>query len=121
MKRCTLLLAIAALAFGAISCSSTPAQQYIEPQPIDPNAPVTFERNIKALITTKCAPCHTQGGNRNNKWDNYTNLKTQITGVMGRVRKEPDDPLFMPKNGSKLTKEEMDLLNRWIDEGLLER
>ncbi len=116
-----MLLVISAILFGAVSCSSTPARQNIEPQPIDPNAPATFERNIKPLITTKCAPCHTQGGDRNNKWDNYNNFKTQITGVMGRVRKEPNDPLFMPKNGIKLTKEEIGLLNKWIDDGLLEK
>lgn len=118
-KTCFVLLLICALA--VVSCSDAKMQYIDDSQPLDPNAPVTFERNIKKLIVGKCSPCHLQGGDRNNKWDNYTNLKTQITGVMGRVRKIPSDPLFMPKNGEKLTDAEMNLLNRWIDGGLLER
>ena len=121
MKKHTWYLLFCVLGMGVMSCADTKMQYIDDSLPLDPNAPVTFERNIKKLIVEKCSPCHLQGGDRNNKWDNYTNLKTQITGVMGRVRKTPNDPLFMPKNGTKLTEEELNLLTRWIEGGLPER
>ncbi len=85
------------------------------------DATITFDKNIKPLFVAKCSPCHTKGGDRNNKYDDYNTSKTLITGIMGRVRKEQNEPLFMPKNGTKLSKAEMTLLNSWIEEGLSEK
>ncbi len=82
---------------------------------------ITFTKNIQPLIRDKCAPCYVSGGDRSNKYDDYNTLSTLVTGVIGRVIKEKTDPLFMPKNGVKLTTTELNLLRKWIDDGLLEK
>lgn len=81
----------------------------------------TFDKDIKAIFLTKCTPCHMSNGDRVNKWDNYVTVKTYITGIMGRVTRDLTDPLLMPKNGPKLTEKELASLQKWIDDGLLEK
>jgi hypothetical protein len=93
----------------------------IESEPTELNGLVTFNKDIKPMFTSKCSPCHADGGDRNNKYVDYNTAKTLITGIIGRITKDVSDPLFMPKNGTKLNKAEMDLVNKWIDGGLLEK
>ena len=101
------------------SCKST------DPTPIEDNiissGPITFVKHIQPLIRDKCAPCHVSGGDRSNKYDDYNTLNTLITGVIGRVIKDKNEPLFMPKNGEKLNTKEMALLRKWIADGQLEK
>jgi uncharacterized membrane protein len=106
--------------FLLIGCSKkSMILEDINPVPID--AIITFNKHIKPLFSSKCSPCHTAGGDRNNKYDEYNTSKTLITGIIGRIKKEANETLFMPKNGTKLTKEQMDLVNRWINDGFLEK
>jgi hypothetical protein len=90
-------------------------------EPVTLGGLITFNKNIRPLFTSKCSPCHADGGDRNNKYVDYNTAKTLITGIIGRITKDVSDPLFMPKNGTKLNKAEMDLVNKWIDDGLLEK
>ena len=113
-----ILYAILLLLFTA--CSEKTVQE-IDTQIVAQSKFTTFNKDIKPLFSIRCAPCHTTGGDRNNKWDDYNTTKTLITGIIGRVIKTPDNSLFMPKNGVKLNDTEMDLLNKWIDNGLLEK
>jgi uncharacterized membrane protein len=85
------------------------------------NQIVTWDKNIKPLFSSRCSPCHTAGGDRTNKYDDYNTSKTLITGIIGRIKKQSSEPLFMPKNGTKLNQKEMALVNAWIDQGLLEK
>jgi hypothetical protein len=88
---------------------------------VETNQVVTWDKNIKPLFTSKCSPCHTAGGDRTNKYDDYNTSKTLITGIIGRIKKEANEPLFMPKNGTKLNVKEMALVNAWIDQGFIEK
>lgn len=89
--------------------------------PDESTTSVTYNRQIKPMLLSRCSPCHVAGGDRVNKWDNYNTTKTLITGIMGRVTRDPSDLLFMPKNGNKLTSDELKLLYKWIEDGLLEK
>jgi hypothetical protein len=103
----------------AMACKKNKTISVIEP---DVNSKfVTFNKDIKPLFNNKCAPCHVENGDRNNKYNDYNTAKTLITGIIGRVIKPKSDPLFMPKNGEKLNATELALLNKWIDDGLLEK
>jgi hypothetical protein len=82
---------------------------------------VTFNKNIKPLLTDKCSPCHTDKGERVNKYVEYNTAKTLLTGIMGRVTRASNDPLLMPQGGPRLSQAQIDLLNKWIDDGLLEK
>jgi hypothetical protein len=85
------------------------------------NQAVTFNKNIKPLFSSRCSPCHTEGGDRTNKYNDYNTAKTLITGIIGRIKKQENEPLFMPKNGTKLNLKEMALVNAWIDQGFIEK
>lgn len=82
---------------------------------------LTFNKNIQPLIRDKCSPCHVAGGDRGNKYDDYNTFKTLVTGVIGRVIKPKSDPLFMPKNGEKLTENQIATIKLWMDQGYLEK
>jgi hypothetical protein len=82
---------------------------------------VTFNKDIKPLFADRCTPCHTALGDRINKYDDYKTVNSLITGIIGRIKKEPTDALFMPKNGKKITVQEMALINQWIADGQLEK
>jgi hypothetical protein len=81
---------------------------------------VTYTANIKPLLTTSCAPCHLAGGGNPNKWDNYATTKSKISGIINRVSRESNAAGFMPQGGSKLSAENIALLNQWVTDGLLE-
>ena len=120
MKSSNCLKIVFVLSISTLSCSKN-AFQVEDLQPVEQSKFVTFKKDIKPLFSTRCAPCHTAGGDRVNKWDDYNTTKSLITGIIGRVKKESNDILFMPKNGVKLNKEEMALLNKWIEDGVLEK
>ena len=89
--------------------------------PISQSGFVTFTKDIKPMFVLKCSPCHADGGDRVNKYVEYNTAKTLITGIIGRITKENTDPAFMPKNGVKINPTEMKLINKWIEDGLLEK
>jgi hypothetical protein len=123
MRKVKISLLLFVILTGIASCVK------IDVEPDDTQIPsttpknqiATFDRDIKPIFLTKCAPCHLENGDRVNKWNNYTTVKTYITGIMGRVTREVTDPLLMPKNGPKLSNAEINLLKKWIDDGLLEK
>ena len=102
------------------SCKESPVKAE-EIVPIAQSGFVTFNKDIKPMFVLKCSPCHAEGGDRVNKYVEYNTAKTLITGIIGRITKENTDQLFMPKNGVKINPTEMKLINKWIDDGLLEK
>lgn len=81
---------------------------------------VNYVNNIKPLITASCTPCHVVGGINSNKFDNYATAKSKITGILNRVQRESTASGFMPQGGTKLSAENIALLQKWVDDGLLE-
>jgi len=82
---------------------------------------VTFMTNIKPLLTASCTPCHMPGGSNPNKFDDYATTKTKIAVIIDRVQRETTAAGFMPRGGSKLSEENIALLKKWVDDGLLEK
>lgn len=92
-----------------------------------PAAPVDFAHEILPLLTEHCAKCHTAG-----RYEGDVSLDTREailelgiaepraaadSSLIDRV--SSDDPDYrMPPEGPPLSAEEVDLLKRWIDEGL---
>jgi hypothetical protein len=107
------------LLLAIIACTKSNPQPALEA--VTPDKVITFNKHIKPLFSDRCAPCHLAGGDRNNKYDDYNTVNTLITGIIGRIKKEPTDALFMPKNGKKITVQEMALINQWIADGQLEK
>ncbi len=103
----------------AMACTKTTPEPALEA--VEVSKFVTFNKDIKPLFSARCAPCHTAAGDRINKYDDYNTVNSLITGIIGRIKKEPTDLLFMPKNGIKISVQEMALINQWIADGQLEK
>ncbi|MBL7702194.1 MAG: cytochrome c [Ferruginibacter sp.] len=82
----------------------------------------TYAADISPLMQAKCAPCHlpTKGG-RKADFETYEGAKKYGTEMLARVMLNPGDRGFMPFKHDKLPAEEIALLKKWIDEGMLEK
>ncbi|MCU0324397.1 MAG: cytochrome c [Spirosomaceae bacterium] len=115
MKKIT-IIALVVFIFGSIfimSCS----KEAETPAPVK----VTYNKDIKAIFTANCTPCHLAGGTNPNKWDDYTQAKAKITAILDRVQRQPGTTGFMPRNGTmQLPQATIDKLKQWVSDGLLE-
>ena len=109
--------------FLLTSCKQESLIPKVKPNVIieETNKIITFEKDIKVILSNTCGPCHMANGDRINKWDTYSKTKTFITNIMERVNKQPNNDGFMPKNGKKLSFDELEKLQKWINDGLLEK
>ena len=113
-KRLLLHLGAAAIAMSFLnSCSKTEET----PEPVK----ITYNKDIKAIFTANCTPCHLPGGVNPNKWDDYATAKAKITNILDRVQRTPGTTGFMPRNGTmQLPAATITLLKQWQTDGLLE-
>lgn len=85
---------------------------------------VTFAATVKPILQASCLNCHSNakavsdGGGI--KIENYTDVKTQALNgkLMGTV-KHSSGFQAMPQGGGKLTDCEINQLQKWIDNGIL--
>ena len=84
-------------------------------------AKITYLANVKPILTVSCAPCHMPGGANPNKWDDYTTTKGKINTILDRVKREQGSTGFMPRNGTKLSADKIAILEKWVEDGLLEK
>src|SRR5262245_37001708 len=98
-----------------------------------PDAPITYETDVKAIFRKHCTSCHNAERPRGDlDLSSYTGL--MIGGISGKavIAKKPDDsPLFtmashledpkMPPNKPKIPQSELDTIRKWIEGGLLEK
>jgi Planctomycete cytochrome C len=96
------------------------------PTPRDPNTPVSFSKDIMPILQTSCVKCH--GGEKTNRGLDLTTYDKLMAGSVRGAVVTPGDaegsPLYqmiqqgkMPKQGSKLTADQMDLIKGWIADG----
>lgn len=84
--------------------------------------PTTYATNIAPLLQAKCSPCHipSKGGNKAN-FENYESAKKFGAGILARVQLNPGERGFMPMRKEKLSVEEIAVIKKWNEEGLLEK
>lgn len=78
----------------------------------------TFTKDVKPLISTYCANCHTTGPQT--LYTNYQNAVANITHILDRIQRQQGSAGFMPKNGTKLSDQEINLIKKWQADGLKE-
>ena len=99
-----------------------------------PEAPVSFNRDIRPILSNACFRCHGPD-DKERKADFRLDSKDGLFGDLGGhaavVPGKPDESELLrritsteagekmppPKSGKKLTAAEIDLLNRWIKQG----
>jgi hypothetical protein len=84
--------------------------------------PTTYTTDMVPLIQAKCAPCHlpSKGGFKAS-FENYEGAKKYGVEMLARVQLNPGDRGFMPFKHEKLTAEEIVIIKKWIDQGMLEK
>ena len=82
-------------------------------------AKMTFDTNLKPLISDKCAPCHTTG--KMKKLDVYDGSKATIDDMIARIEKNPGEKGFMPMRHDKLSDSAINVFKQWKADGLLEK
>jgi hypothetical protein len=78
---------------------------------------LSFATDISPIIQGNCSSCHTYGGSQTNYID-YTNASNRVNMLVDRTNRTQGGLGFMPKNGTKLTQPQLDLIQQWWDEGL---
>jgi Cytochrome C oxidase, cbb3-type, subunit III len=115
MKKLTKTLTLAIISFTIF----TSCEKEDEPVVV---AKISYDKDIKPIFVTNCAPCHLAGGANPNKWDQFDVAKSKITSILDRVQREPGTTGFMPRNGTmKLSAENITKLKQWVTDGLLEK
>ncbi len=78
------------------------------------NAPVvavSFAKDIQPFLQV-CGGCHS--------YNQYAAAKANIDNMLNRVQRAQGSGGFMPQGGSPLSKTQIDLLKKWVDDGLKE-
>jgi hypothetical protein len=74
---------------------------------------VTFNADIKPLITANCGSCH-------NNFTVYQNAKNNINSILDRIQRAAGSSGAMPQGGPKLSQADIDKFIKWNTDGLLE-
>ena len=84
--------------------------------------PTTYTTDMMPLIQAKCSPCHvpSKGGNKAN-FENYESAKKYGADILARVQLNPGERGFMPMRHEKLTADEIVIIKKWNEQGLLEK
>lgn len=82
----------------------------------------TYTVDIIPLLQAKCTPCHlpSKGGNKTD-FENYESAKKHGPDMLARIQLSPGDKGFMPFKHAKLPVEEIAVIKKWIDQGLMEK
>ncbi len=102
------------------SCTNSSPDDLIDDTPLP--AQVTYEGQIKAIMTSQCLNCHNSNfasGNLN--LENYTLVRasTENGNLIDRITRNVGDPLIMPQNG-QLPQASINLIIQWQSDGFLE-
>jgi hypothetical protein len=110
-----ILMLIAVTLFAACSKKSNPGKTVKV-------IPTTYAVDIMPLVQAKCTPCHlpSKGGNKTN-FENYESAKKYAADMLARVQLNTTDRGFMPFKHEKLPAEEIAVIKKWVDQGLLEK
>ncbi|WP_370478228.1 hypothetical protein [Tamlana flava] len=112
---------IMALMIFGCSSSSTEDLNDQNPNP-DPNpiTKVTYDADIKSIISSRCIGCHgnppTQGAPFS--LTTYNDVKSRVAGIISRI-KSSSNPM-PPAPNSPLTPAQIELIEKWQADGLLE-
>ena len=77
-----------------------------------------FDDNVKPLVSTKCAPCHTTGSKSHIAI--YDTAKLHVDDIIRRISLNPTEKGFMPMKHEKLSDSAINVFVKWKSDGLLE-
>ena len=107
--------------FSAIfyGCSSSSNDDLTSPTPNpDPSAKITYDANIKSIMTGNCTSCHGNPPTQNAPYSlsTYTQVKDKVDIILTRINSSTNP---MPASG-QMPLATRQLFQQWKDDGLLE-
>lgn len=124
MKKLKAACSVLVLTLTVISCSGggdDPVTPPVTPPTGGGGTTVTnptYTANIKTIIDNNCISCHGPGGeNSAVPLLTYAQVSAKAPEIKVRIEKPAGDPLVMPKGG-KLSQTNIDLINKWIANGM---
>ncbi|WP_248723883.1 hypothetical protein [Seonamhaeicola sp. ML3] len=114
------------LIFSACSSNSTDDVSSPDPDPIpnpnpnpNPTAKVTYDADIKSIISNNCLNCH--GNPRQNgaptSYTTFSQVRNGVDGIINRINRTGGG--VMPPSG-QMSSSTRALIQQWKDDGLLE-
>ncbi len=116
MKKILFLAPVIVISLVFVNCQSTRKATSSAPPAL------TYESNLKEVISQNCTPCHipSKGGNKK-AYDNYTNVSSDIDEMIRRISLNPGERGFMPFKHPKLSDSTIALFTEWKASGLIEK
>jgi len=107
---CALALLLSACGGGSGSSNSSGT---LEVQGLESGQPLTYHRNTKSIIDSRCVTCHREGGQAPFSLDNYSRVAAKRSAVTYALESNS-----MPLPGfARLSDAERELLLQWLQEG----
>lgn len=96
------------------SCSSSSEDDIIDPG----NKKVTYNGNVKSIMTDNCTSCHGSPTSNGAPFSltNYNEVKSRASSILAATSSGS-----MPKGKSKLPQSTINVIDKWIKDGLLEK
>ena len=115
MKRTVFCLAAFAAILTLSNCHSSKKAMASAPA-------VSYDNGVQAIISANCAPCHipSKGGNKL-PLDTYTAVKGNVDEILSRIKLNPGERGFMPKNHAKLSDSTIAVIEQWKMGGAIEK
>ncbi|MDJ0645461.1 MAG: cytochrome c [Flavobacteriaceae bacterium] len=105
-----------------LGCTNDSESDLIDP--VDPDGPVTYNANIRAIINNNCLGCHSDPPQNGAPFPltNYDQVlaRAQNGQLLRAIRRQTGEPRAMPPSG-RLPQATIDLVAQWIEDGLNEQ
>lgn len=86
---------------------------------------VTYVVNVKPIITNNCLSCHTAPpvNGAPMQLTTYEDVKNAVLnrGLINRISRQNGENGLMPLGGPRMPQHNIDVLNQWVTDGLLEQ
>jgi hypothetical protein len=107
--------------FLLLSCTNDSTRDLIA---VDLNETITYNEHIKPIIDANCISCHNQppinGAPMSLLTYQEVKLATQEMELISRVSLPEGNSLLMPVGGPRLPQPLIDVLEKWLEDGLQE-
>ncbi|WP_298156939.1 hypothetical protein [Flavobacterium sp.] len=105
------------------SCNNDSPDDLIDNVPLPET--VTYEANVKSIITNNCLSCHTAPpvNGAPMQLTTYEDVKNAVLnrGLLNRIARQNGEDGLMPNGGPRMPQQNIDIINQWATDGLPEQ
>ncbi|AWA31431.1 hypothetical protein HYN48_07135 [Flavobacterium magnum] len=105
------------------ACSNDSPDDLIKAQP--GTETVTYVANVKPIITNNCLSCHTSPpvNGAPMQLTTYEDVRNAVLnrGLLNRISRQNGEQGLMPNGGPRMPQHNIDVINQWVEDGLVEQ